>query len=360
MQSIGSTDPGTVLLVEQAKLSPTDKALVLSAGDPALTLGIAGRVASVHIYDISYTALQRTRQQVAVRARDTSASVTLSQDVFPDPDSQFDVAFMAVPKGRDFARAQLWSAVRSLRPGGRLYIAGPTNGGAKSTIADANTLFGHGVTLTTRRRHRVGVSIRPDTQPDYPTDWGSDPTCVQHQALDTPCGPLTVATMPGIFSWAHIDDGTAFLLKHLDDVEPGWDVLDVGCGNGVIGLALARQARRVTMVDDNLLAVRCAREGVRANGFINADAQPGDVYDDLGDQQFDLIVSNPPFHKEFDVNTNVAHRVMRDARRVLRPGGRLVIVANAFLKYEDVMAKHLIKSRVIARNNRYIVIEGRR
>jgi 16S rRNA (guanine1207-N2)-methyltransferase len=360
MQSIGSTDPGTVLLVEQAKLSPTDTALVLSAGDSALTLRVAGQVASVHVYDISHAAIRRTRQQVEARAQNASTHVILNEDVFPGPGGQFDVALMTVPKGRDFARAQLWSAVRSLRPGGRLYIAGPTNGGAKSIIADANTLFGHGVTLSTRRRHRVGVSIRPETVPDYPTDWGGDPTRIQRQRLDTPCGPLTVSTMPGIFSWEHLDDGTAFLLEHLGDVEPGQDMLDVGCGNGVIGLALAGQARSVTMVDDNLLAVRCAQDGARANSLTNAHAEPGDVYDDLANRQFDLIVSNPPFHKEFDVNTNVAHRIMRDAKRVLRPGGRLVIVANAFLKYEDVMAKHLIKSRVIARNNRYMVIEGRR
>jgi 16S rRNA (guanine1207-N2)-methyltransferase len=71
-------------------------------------------------------------------------------------------------------------------------------------------------------------------------------------------------------------------------------------------------------------------------------------------------VSNPPFHREFDVNTNVAHRIMRGAKPMLRPGGRLVIVANAFLKYEDVMAQHLTKARVIARSNRFVVIEGRR
>jgi 16S rRNA (guanine1207-N2)-methyltransferase len=362
MQSIGSTNPGTLLLVEESNISPTDRVLVLSADDPALTLSVARTAAAVEVYDISFSAIRRLRQQVASRlgAQSAAQPVTVNEDVFPPPGAQFDVALMVVPKGRDFARAQLWSALRALRPGGRLYIAGATNGGAKSVIADAQALYGHGVTLSTRRRNRIGVSIRPDTLPtDYPSDWGPDPTGMQQQTLETPCGPVTVVTMPGIFSWQRLDDGTAFLMENLNGAGIGEDVLDVGCGNGVLGVALARQVRRVTMVDDNLLAVRCARGSVEANGLVNAAAEPGDVYADVGHSKFDLIVSNPPFHKEFDVNTNVAHRIMRDARTRLRPGGRLIIVANAFLKYEDVMAQHLTKSRVIARNNRFIVIEGK-
>src|SRR5689334_4024323 len=217
MQSIGSTDPGIALLVEESKISPTAKALVSSAGDPALTLAVARKAATVDVYDISYSAIRHTRQQVASRLGSQSSSVSISEDVFPPPGEQFDTAFMVVPKGRDFARAQLWTALHAMRQGGRLYIAGPTNGGAKSVIADAQSLFGHGVTLSTRRRHRVGVSIRPETLPgDYPAEWGADPTRAQQQSFSTPCGPVNVVTMPGIFSWQALDDGTAFLMEHLN------------------------------------------------------------------------------------------------------------------------------------------------
>jgi 16S rRNA (guanine1207-N2)-methyltransferase len=362
MQAVGSTDPGTLLLAEHVRLSSEDRVLVLSAGDPALILNAGRRAASVAVYDISYSAIQRAQEQAAARLPD--APITFSDDVFPDAESNLDVALMTVPKGRDFARAQLWSALKALRPGGRLYIAGPTQGGAKSILDDTAVLFGHSVTLNTKRRYRIGVAVRPQLSepPDYPTEWGADPTVVQRRTFETPCGPIPLATMPGIFSWEHLDDGTAFLMEHAA-FEPGQAVLDVGSGNGVLGIAAALAANstgHVTLIDDNLLAVRCARSSVAINGLSNVTVQAADVYSSLDGQQFDLIVSNPPFHKEFDVNTNVAHRVMREAKGHLRPGGRLVIVANAFLKYEDVMAAHLPKARVLARNNRYIVIEGRR
>lgn len=362
MQAVGSTDPGTLLLTEHARLSAEDRVLVLSAGDPALILNAGRRTASVAVYDISYRAIQRAQEQVIARLSD--APITFSDGVFPDAEDGFDVALMAVPKGRDFARAQLWSALKALRPGGRLYIAGPTRGGAKSVLDDAAVLFGHSVTLNTKRRYRVGVAVRPEQSEAlaYPTEWGADPTFVQRRVFETPRGPIPVATMPGIFSWERLDDGTAFLMEHVA-FEPGQDVLDVSSGSGVLGIAAAlsdHASGRVTLTDDNLLAVRCARASVAINALSNVSVQPGDVYSGLGGQRFDLIISNPPFHKTFDVNTNVAHRIMREAKDHLRPGGRLVIVANAFLKYEDVMAAHLPKARVLARNNRYIVIEGRR
>jgi 16S rRNA (guanine1207-N2)-methyltransferase len=265
MRAVGSTDPGTLLLTEHARLSAEDRVLVLSAGDPALILNAGRRTASVAVYDISYSALQRAQAQV--RARLSDAPITFSDSVFPDAEGRFDVALMTVPKGRDFARAQLWSALKALRPGGRLYIAGPTQGGARSVLDDAAALFGHSVTLNTKRRYRIGVAVRPERREPlaYPTEWGADPTFVQQRIFETPCGPIPVVTMPGLFSWEHLDDGTAFLMEHVA-FEPGQDVLDVGSGNGVLGIAAALSGNasgntsgRVTLTDDNLLAVRCAR-----------------------------------------------------------------------------------------------------
>ncbi len=357
MPSIGSTDTSTLLLLEEAKLATTDQALILSSSDPALVLAISRKAAAVKTYDESYSALKRLRQHIA--ARQPNAPITICDEVFPESGANYDVAFMTVPKGRDFARAQLWSALLALRPGGRLYIAGPTDGGAKSVLADASTLFGSASTLSYKRHYRIGVAVRPDRECQYPPEWGDDPTVMQERTIDTPEGPLVISTMPGVFSWQHLDDGTALLLTHLN-VEPDQSVLDVGCGYGIIGIVAARKARAVTMIDDNLLAVRCARASAAANQCTHVQVQPGDVYNDLQEQRFDFIVSNPPFHKDFDVNTNVAHRLIRGAKEMLNSGGRVVIVANAFLKYEQVMAEHLGRSRVIARTNRFMVIEGRR
>ena len=98
-----------------------------------------------------------------------------------------------------------------------------------------------------------------------PTEWADEsPWKPQMRVVRRPEASYTIVTMPGVFSWDHLDDGTDLLLDHLG-VEPDMDVLDMGCGYGIIGLAAARAGARVVMVDDDLLAVRCARASVHVN-----------------------------------------------------------------------------------------------
>src|SRR5262249_29182998 len=127
MLSVRSNDVGTLLLAEQAKLSATDRVAILSAVDPALAVAVAQDVASVDVYDMSNLALRRAEQQIGVRAKGTNAR--FSEDVFPPAGSDYDAALMTIPNSRQLMRAQLWSALKSLRPRGRLYIAGPTQTG---------------------------------------------------------------------------------------------------------------------------------------------------------------------------------------------------------------------------------------
>jgi 16S rRNA (guanine1207-N2)-methyltransferase len=354
MTAVRSTDVSSVLLAEMAAPTVTDQALIFSA-DPALITNIAKRVQSVDVFDYSYTALERLRTQIEAQKAD---NVRIHQSVFPAPDARYDIALMAAPKGRDFARAFLWSSFRSLEAGSKLYISGANNGGIKSVLADAEALFGRNVTLNTKLHHRMGVSVRSlaDEEREFPSGWGHDPTVTVTREMKTPQGVFTLATMPGVFSWEHVDDGTRLLLEHAK-IPAGATVLDVGCGHGIIGIVAAQTANHVMMVDDNLLAVRCAQESVQINGVENASVKAGDVYSSV-DGKFDLILSNPPFHQDFDVTFSVAHRIIREAKQHLNAGGRLVIVANAFLSYEKLMAEHLSNIQILAKNSRYLVIEG--
>ncbi|MCA9912060.1 MAG: class I SAM-dependent methyltransferase, partial [Anaerolineae bacterium] len=270
--------------------------------------------------------------------------------------TNFDTAHVLVPKGRDFGRAQLWSAANALKLEGDLYVTGASKGGAKTLIKDAEELLGFCNTVAYKKSHRIAISQRPESF-SYPAEWGADPTRMTHRTFNTPNGELEVGTMPGVFSWEELDDGTAYLLENMEFSE-GETVLDVGCGVGLIGALAAKSASSVTMVDDNLLAVRCAQETVSINQLKNITVLASDVYSALEGQRFDRIVSNPPFHQKFDVNMQTAERIIEQAHEYLNPGGELWIVCNAFLKYEELLQQEFRESGIVAQDNRYKVLRG--
>ncbi|MGE4535185.1 methyltransferase [Halomonas sp.] len=175
---------------------------------------------------------------------------------------------------------------------------------------------------------------------------------------------LTLASHPGVFGHGKLDDGTRLLIETLagegrTSGDVLGDVLDMGCGDGILAAWLARRGARVTAVDVNAFAVEATRRSLAANGLAG-EALPGetlesDVYSALGERTFDAIVSNPPFHQERAIDYGPAARLIEQAPAHLTPGGQLVIVANAFLPYPDRLECAFGGFEVLADDRRFRV-----
>jgi len=323
------------------------RGLVLTAVAPQLIQALSKKVDELDVFDLSYTALSSLPHET---------NVNVSFQVFPEHKPRYDFAVIIMPKGRLLARGLMWSAAQALQPRGALYLAGPSSGGMKSLHKDAGELFESTTVETYKQGHRVIKAVRPYGV--YP--WGSDPTQIRVISLTVPQRELMVATMPGVFSWQGLDAGTAFLLHSVDMAGLTRDkrVLDMGCGNGIVGAVATVNANHVTLVDENLLAVKCAQKTMLLNEIANAEVIASDVYRHLESHQFDTILTNPPFHEKFQVDQNVAHRIIRGAKKFLTSSGCLVWVANAFLNYEAFAAEYFEHVDVIAHDARYKVVRA--
>ena len=133
----------------------------------------------------------------------------------------------------------------------------------------------------------------------------------------------------GLFCPRGVDDGSYLLIEHID-VRPGDVSLDLGCGYGAIGLAIAAATPegRVHLVDRDFVAVEFARKNARLNGLGNCEAYLSNTFDQVPDVPFDNIVANLPAK----VGKELLYIILCDARDRLKPGGQLVVVTVSGLR----------------------------
>ncbi|XTZ37797.1 16S rRNA (guanine(1207)-N(2))-methyltransferase RsmC [Salmonella enterica] len=167
-------------------------------------------------------------------------------------------------------------------------------------------------------------------------------------------GDLTIKTLPGVFSRDGLDVGSQLLLSTLTPHTKG-KVLDVGCGAGVLAVALASHSPKVrlTLCDVSAPAVEASRATLAANG-IEGEVFASNVFSEVTGR-FDMIISNPPFHDGLQTSQEAAQALIRGAVRHLNSGGELRIVANAFLPYPDVLDQTFGFHEVIAQTGRFKV-----
>ena len=135
-------------------------------------------------------------------------------------------------------------------------------------------------------------------------------------------------------------------------------VLDIGCGNGIIGKLLIGQRKwnAAVMIDDSYLAIASTEMNLSESEGFKVIAQYN--LDSFEKEQFDLVITNPPFHFEYEVDPSIAIQLMSDTHRILSNRGRLVIVANRHLNYKSQLSKYYSEVNIINENYKFIIYEA--
>ncbi len=167
-------------------------------------------------------------------------------------------------------------------------------------------------------------------------------------------------TDAGVFSKKTVDFGSRLLIEAFDFSEmiPG-DLLDVGCGYGPMGLALAKEdpERKVEMVDVNERALGLAKQNASNNRLPNVLIHTSDIYESVVGKDFAAIVSNPPIR----AGKEVVHGILTGAFELLKKGGTLTIVIqkkqgapSAKAKMEETFGN----AQVIVKDKGYWIIQS--
>jgi 16S rRNA (guanine1207-N2)-methyltransferase len=295
-----------------------------------------------------------------ISAQETAMASPRSINLLSGP---FDLVVMRIPRYGDYL-AWLLRRVNALLADDGVLLAG----GMIKHLPDRSVdVFAQAVVTEkvcpARKKARVVICRKGSAElTDWTPAWLGYSLAAGAETAKTLC----VAALPAVFARDKLDIGTRVLLPHVTQaaaaLAPGARVLDLACGNGVLGLAAlaANSHLELTFSDVSSQAVisavaNAAREFPRSTfSFRHADgisAEGG---------EFDLILLNPPFHEGGVVGDHIALALFAAARRHLRPGGRLLLVGNRHLGYHRSLGRFFPQVRQLDANPKFVVLEASR
>jgi 23S rRNA (guanine1835-N2)-methyltransferase len=185
---------------------------------------------------------------------------------------------------------------------------------------------------------------------------GADPTAAYYcEALQA-----RLCALPNVFSREKLDPGSRFLLEQLAVLEPVETLIDLACGNGVLGLAAFKcgLTRNVVFADESAMALASASSNAQRivpQDEARCSFHHGDGLLDYEGGPVGLILCNPPFHLNHTVDDYAGRHLLEQCGRFLHPGGRLCLVANRHLDYLPTLKRGFHSVKKIALNSKFIV-----
>ncbi|MDP3009413.1 MAG: methyltransferase [Methylococcales bacterium] len=188
----------------------------------------------------------------------------------------------------------------------------------------------------------------------------ANPYPVQYQLENTDYWLINHAN---VFSRDSLDIGTRFFLQHLPIVSSATDMIDLACGNGVVGLIAAERNPNATLhfVDESFMAVASAQANFyRAFGTERAATfQIGDGLSNFAAQSADVILCNPPFHQQNTIGDQIAVQLFKQAKIVLKKGGALWVIGNRHLAYQQDLKRLFGNCTVVASNTKFVIWQAK-
>ena len=261
------------------------------------------------------------------------------------------------PRQRDEARALLARALRLTERGGRIVACMSNDEGARSGEADLERIVGPLTTLT-KNKCRVFWSA--------PLDQPHDDALVEEWLrLDAvrPIADGRFVSRPGVFAWDRIDVASQLLAEHLPSDLAG-RAADLGAGFGYLSVELLQRCARIAALD-LYEAERRALDLARRNlAALESRAAIRYCWHDVTaglTDRYDVIVCNPPFHTHARADRpDIGRRFIATAAQSLLPGGRLWLVANRHLPYEQALGAGFERVRIVTQQHGFKIVEALR
>jgi 23S rRNA (guanine1835-N2)-methyltransferase len=300
----------------------------------------------------SYVALRSCQENLTLNNLD-SRQVTFcsSMDKITSPT---ELVLLKIPKTTALLEQQLIDLQDSVGPQTLIIAAAKANAIQKSTLALFEKYLGITTTSLAKKKARL-IFCQPTGKlkhkSPYPTHWFSENP------------KFELSNYANVFARQQLDIGARFMLQHLPKSN-GKTLIDLGCGNGVLGLSILYKypESKVIFVDESYMALASAKENVLCN---MPDALPrcefllsnclDEYLADPTQPKVDIVLCNPPFHQQNTITDHIALQMFSDAKKALLNGGELIVVGNRHLDYPVKLKRLFSSAKQSATNQKFSI-----
>jgi len=352
-------DPATKLVIENIDFEHTDT--LIEYFSPTGSIGIIStrRNPKINVVEV----VTNIRDFEAVSENLKNNQVKHGQVLYPNQINEigknFDIAIIRtiLEKRKKMIIDMSLRAMSQLKPDGYLLIVGAKKEGVQSvskyisklTSSTSETMaFKHGIHLIRLKK--------PDDYIYQNLKQESIFNKFEVRGLE-----IDLKLDERVFAKGKLDLATKLLIENVE-VEDGSKILDLGCGSGVIGIAISKLGKNidVTYVDDDYAATEVTKDNLIKNDSKNFAVFLSNEFDKIKERKFDLIVSNPPFHLGKQTSKIVASEFIKKSYFSLSPKGKLYIVCNAFLPYEKSIKNIFGNCEIVARTPAYKLLMAKK
>ncbi|MEU7555578.1 methyltransferase [Streptomyces sp. NPDC044571] len=365
-----------------------DRGPVDLSGAPQITVlgdrwgALATALAAYRPAQITDSFLTRAATEANLERAGADKDAVLLLTTQDAPPERIDVLLVRVPKSLALLEDQLLRLAPHVHEGTVVVGTGMVKEIHTSTLNLFERILGPTRTSLAEKKARL-IFCTPELAGKAPAA-AAGPWPLTY-TLDQDAGSgagLIAVNHAGIFCADRLDVGTRFFLQNIPNNTAGARVVDLGCGNGIVGtaVAVADPDAEIVFTDESYQAVASARAtyeanvpggaearggadgrggaGVRAGRRERAEFIVGDGVAMLPRGSVDLVLCNPPFHSHQATTDATALRMFAQSRKVLRPGGELWVIANRHMGYHTHLRRLFGNSEVVASEPKFVVLRA--
>jgi 23S rRNA (guanine1835-N2)-methyltransferase len=274
--------------------------------------------------------------------------------------SPAELVLLKIPKTTALLEQQLIDLQARVIPSTTVIAAGKATFIQKSTLALFEKYLGSTTTSLAKKKARLifcqPTGCKSHASP-YPTIWFTDKPRFE------------ISNLANVFARQQLDIGARFMLEHLSKLAnmDSKTVIDLGCGNGVLGLHILNQNKKtkVVFVDESYMAVASAKHNVLANlpeKESGSEFIVNNCLDDFSEKskfsEVDIVLCNPPFHQQNAITDHIAWQMFKDAKSLLQSGGQLFVVGNRHLDYPSKLKRLFGNVTTVATNQKFSILSA--